>query len=240
MKCLCFAVLIFSMCLWAPMSQIPAGIWEETFRAPPLDSWTKREHQRERVTWQVKEGELVVETQPFCNGRLNLQERLPHETHYTLEFTAFPIRAAELQVKMRILKKRNANVGIFVGRQPGSVFVNQLGFTYQFVDHLIGGPLEVPLQNPHIELALKEIELRFDRGRFDLYTAGEKVVGFVDANFRSLTLVGIVVFPQGCNEVASVSVDDFLISGPSIPPSEGLGVSPANKGAVVWGALKHR
>ena len=46
-----------------------------------LDSWTKREHQRERVTWQVKDGRLNIYTKPFCNGRLNIGRILSHETH---------------------------------------------------------------------------------------------------------------------------------------------------------------
>jgi WD40 repeat protein len=65
--------------------------WTEDFNDGHLDSWTKREHQREKVVWQTIDRKLHVETQPFCNGRLNLSNELALDTNYTLEFTAFPI-----------------------------------------------------------------------------------------------------------------------------------------------------
>ena len=230
---LMFCVLTLSLA-----KAIQAGMWTEDFKAAHLNSWTKQEHQRERVIWQPKNGRLDVQAKSFCLGNLNLQGRLALKSHYTLAFTAFPIEADQLHIKLTVVRAKNANVGIFIGKQPESLFVNPLGSTYQFADHLIGGPLEMPIKHPHIELALKEIEVVFEQGVFELFSRGEKIVDFQDESFQTVNYLGIAVFLKRCALDATAVVDDFVISGPSIPNGRSWDVHSKNKAAVIWGALK--
>lgn len=227
--------LIVCVLIFSTNKEIVAGNWRENFNTN-LDSWTKREHQRERVIWQTKNGRLNIHTKPFCNGDLNLAGLLPRETHYTLEFTAFPIEIHQFRVKMRIVNTKNSNVGIFIGEKPESLFVNPLGRTYQFVDHSIGGPLDFPKQNPKIEFKLKEIEVAFSRGLFTLYSKGEKIADFQDDNLKTINYVGIVAIPKLCSVDATAVVDDFVITD----PNNSWHVSFKNKAAVAWGKLKQR
>ncbi len=238
MKRLYGLLLIFSVFIFSTNKYIVAGTWIEDFDSN-LDSWTKREHQRERVIWQIRSKRLNIQTEPYCNVELNLNNELALMTHYTLDFTAFPIDTGQLQVKMRVISAKNANMGIFIGEKPESVFVNPLRRTYQFADHTIGGPLDFPIQNPHIELELKQIEVAFAHGFFQLFSEGERIVDFQDNNFRTITYLGIVVFPVRCTTESTVLIDDFVISGPSIP-NDILHVTSKNKAAVVWGMLKQR
>ena len=229
--------LIVSVLIFSPNKDIIAGNWKEHFNKN-LDSWTKRELQRERVTWQVKDGRLNVYTKPFCNGILNIAGRLPLKTHYTLAFTAIPIETNNLRVKMKIVNSKNANVGIFIGEYPEDIFVNPLRRTYQFVDYTIGGPLDFRNQNPQIELELNKIDIGFARGLFTLYANGKKIVDFQDGNFRRISYLGIVAFPKNCSIDATVVLDDFIISGPSIPSNDIQDVLPRGKAAEMWGSLK--
>ncbi len=233
MKRLYRLFLIFCVLIFSTTKDIVASTWREHFNKN-LNSWTKREHQRDRVSWQVKDGRLNIQTKPFCNGVLNLGGQLPHMTHYTLEFTAFPIETHQLRVKMRVVNTKNANVGIFIGEHPESLFVNPLRRTYQFVDHTIGGPLNFRNQNPQIELELNEIDIAFARGLFTLYSKGKKLVDFQDDNFKTINYLGIVVLPKRCDIDAIVIVDDFIISGVN------LDVQPKSKAAVLWGQLKRQ
>ena len=69
---------------------------------------------------------------------------------------------------------KNVNIGIFLGKQPNDVFDNPLRQTYQFTNHFIGAPLDLPIKRPSIELELKEIEIAFKQGTFELFSQGEK------------------------------------------------------------------
>ena len=190
--------------------------WTEDFNDGNLDSWTKREHQRERVTWEAKNGQLDVQTQPFCNGRLNIYNMLAHNTNYTLDFTAFPIKAAQLRVKLKVLDTENANAGIFIGKQPDSLFDKVFQHAYLFANHTIGGPDNWGNSGvPTIGVNLTEIDVVFDRGHFHLYSEGKFIVDF-QTSLKTIDYVGIVVFPKGCGGKAAVTLDDFEISGPTI------------------------
>ena len=232
--------LIVCVLIFSTNKVVLAGNWREHFNKN-LDSWTKREHQRERVTWQVKDGRLNIYTKPFCNGRLNIGRILSRETHYTLAFTAFTIDTPVLGAKLRIIDSKNANVGIFIGEQPEDRFVlNPLRGTYQFVDHTIGGPLDFPDKSPNFDFELNEIDIRADHGRFELFSKGKKIVDFKDENFIRISYLGIVVIPKNCNNDATVVLDDFTVHGPSIPSIGTLDVQPKSKAAVLWGTLKRR
>lgn len=240
MKRLYGLLLIFCVLICSTNKDTVAGTWTEDFNQDHLKSWTKREHQRERVTWQTKNGRLVVQTKSFCTDAAPFETRLPLMTHYTLAFTDFPIETDELSVKMTGLRGVNSNMGFFLGKQPKDVFDNPLRQTYQFMNHSIGAPLDLPTKRPFIELELKEIEIAFKQGTFELFSQGEKIVDFQDDNFQTITYLGIAVIIKGCLFDATASSNDFVISGPSIPNGGSWNVQSKDKAAVVWGALKHR
>ena len=191
--------------------------WTEDFNDGTLDSWTKREHQRERVKWETKNGRLRVRTQPFSNGRLNVNNQLAHATNYTLDFTAFPINAVQLRVKLKVHSTDNANAGIYIGRRPDSLFDKQFQHAYLFANHTLGNPDSWDHSGaPQLELNLKEIDVVFDRGHFYLYSEGEFIVDFRASSMRRINYVGIAVFPKKSLDEAAVTLDYFEISGPSV------------------------
>ena len=221
-------------------------IWTEKFNAGHLNSWKKRELQRERVTWQVKNNQLHVQTKPWCNGRLNVRDQLAEQTNYTLRFIALPINAEQIQVKLSIVSTNNANVGIFLGKDTQDELIHPFECAYQFADHTIGSPeksLRTPgTPVPRIGFNINEIHAIFDRGHFYLLANDQYIIDFkTDTetnNLQTIDLLGIAVFPKNCLQVANVVVDDFIISGPSIPDAGTLNVRAEGKVAILWGKLK--
>lgn len=202
--------------------------WHEDFNEIHLDSWTKREYQRERVTWETKNGQLEVLTQPFCNGRLNISNQLELETNYTLEFTAFSIETEQIRVKLKVDSLENANAGIFIGQKPDSLVDQVFKYAYLFANHTLGNPDSWGHSGnaPEIGLNLKEIDVVFDRGRFYVYSEGEYIVDFRTNSIQTIDYIGIAVFPEFCKSPATVRLDDFEISGPTIPAPGTVVVEP--------------
>lgn len=190
--------------------------WTEDFNDSDLESWSSLEHQREKVKWQVKHGQLDVQTQSFCNGRLNIYDKLVRDTKYSYEFTAFPIDAEQVRVKLKILETENANAGLFIGKKPDSLYHHVMQHAYLFTNHTIGGPDKSgEYGEPTIGFNISEIDVVFDRGKFHLYSEGEYIVDF-QSTLQTIDYVGIVVFPKSCANNAAVTLDEFEISGPSI------------------------
>ncbi len=204
--------------------------WSEDFNTGNLDSWTSPEHQREKVTWETIDGRLDVQTQPYCNGRLNISNDLAMVTNYMLDFTAFPIDAEQIRVKLKVHSRDNANAGIYIGKRPDSLFERKFQDAYLFANHTIGNP-DNWRQNaaPKIGLNLTEIDVVFDQGHFILYSDGEYIVDFRDSSIQTVDYVGIVVFTDNCNDEAAVTLDDFEISGPTIPATGTVTVDPIDK-----------
>lgn len=214
--------------------------WTEDFNAGHLNSWKKRELQRERVTWQVQNDHLHVQTKPWCNGRLNVGNQLEEQTNYTLRFTALPINVEQIQAKLSIISTDNANVGIFLGKDPQDELIHPFEYAYQFADHTLGSPENRPRTSaPRIALKnLNDIDVVFDRGHFYLYSNDEYIVDFKVDTLETIDLLGIAVFPKVCQQVADVVVDNFIISGTSIPDAVSLNVRAKGKVTVLWGKLK--
>ncbi len=213
--------------------------WREDFGEGHLNSWKRRELQRERVTWQIKNGRLSARTKAWCNQRLNLGEQLAQQTNYTYRFTAFPIDTEQLSVKLSIHSTSNANVGIFMGKDPQDDLVHPLEYAYQFANHRIGSPEVLSaVSAPEMGFNLDEIEVVFDRGHFYLYSDDEYITDFDSKTLNRVDMLGIAVFPKFCPEIAEVVVDDFVVSGPSIYDAGSLDVQSKNKVTVLWGKLK--
>lgn len=215
--------------------------WVEDFDEGHLNSWKKRELQRERVTWQIKNGHLSARTKAWCNQRLNVNDDLAQQTNYTLRFTELPIDAEQLSVKLSVHSTSNANVGIFMGTDPKDDLTHPLEYAYQFANHRMGSPEVLSARStPVIGFNLDEIEVTFDRGHFYLYSDNEYITDFDSGTLKNIDMLGIVVFPKFCPEIAEVVVDDFVISGPSIIDARSLDVQPKNKVTVLWGKLKQQ
>ena len=204
--------------------------WSEDFNIGNLDSWTSPEHQREKVTWEIIDGRLDVQTEPYCNGRLNISNDLAMVTNYMLDFTAFPIDAEQIRVKLKVHSRDNVNAGIYIGKRPDSLFERKFQDAYLFANHTIGNP-DNWRQNaaPKIGLNLTEIDVVFDHGHFILYSDGEYIVDFRDSSIQTVDYVGIAIFTDNCNDEAAVTLDDFEISGPTIPATGTVTVDPIDK-----------
>ena len=213
--------------------------WVEDFDDGHLKSWTKRELQRERVTWQTKNGRLHGRTVAWCNQRLNLGEQLAQQTNYTFRFTAFPIDAEQLSVKLSIHSTSNAHVGIFMGKDPHDDLTHPLDYAYQFANHRVGSPEVLSASAaPEMGFSLDEIEVVFDRGHFYLYSDDEYITDFDSVKLKSVSMIGIVMFPKSCLKIAEVVVDDFVVLGPSVFDAGRLDFHPKNRVTVLWGDLK--
>ena len=212
--------------------------WIEDFDEGHLISWKKRELQRERVTWQVKNQRLHVRTLVWCNRRLNVSNQLAEQTNYTLRFTALPFDVKQISVKLNIHSTDNANVGIFIGKDPKDELTHPLDNAYQFTDHRLGSPEILPgSAPPEIGFNLDEIEIVFDNGHFYFYSDDEYITDFDTQTLKTVDFLGIVLFPKRCWEIAEAVVDDFEITGPSILDGS-LDVHPKDKVTVLWGQLK--
>lgn len=79
---------------------------------------------------------------------------------------------------------------------------------------------------------LKQMELTFNAGRFQLSADGELRADFEDPDFDSIDVIGFVLVGFKDNPGGEAWVDSFTISGPS------LDVEPKGKLATTWGKLK--
>ena len=200
--------------------------WVEDFD-DNLNSWTKLEHQRDRAAWEIVDGQLEVNTRPFCRDRLNLRNELAQETNTTLEFTAFPIDAEQLRVKLKVNSTDNAFAGIYIGKEPDSLFVRQFKHTYLFGNHKIGNPDNMAYNAaPLIGYNISEIDVIFDRGDFYLFSNGQYIADFKESAIDKINYVGIAMFVDGCRENAAAILDDFEISGPTIPNKGPVKIDP--------------
>lgn len=215
--------------------------WKEDFGQGHLKSWASRKLQRERVTWQIQNERLSVQTKAWCNQRINVNDALELQTNYTLRFTELPLDTEQIHVKLSIHSTSNANVGIFIGKDPKDDLTHPLEYAYQFTDHRIGNPEVLTASSaPVIGFSLDAIEVVFDRGHFYFYSNDVYITDFDSLTLKKVDLLGIVVFPKFCTESAEVIVDDFIILGPSITDAGSLDVHPNHKLTVLWGKLKHR
>ena len=204
-------------------------IWVEDFEDGHLDAWAV-DNTNDRTTWKAKDGHMDVWIEPDNRGG---------RQSYELEFIGFAFRAEKLNVKVTILEVEEANVGILIGQR--AAFGNISRRTYKVVQKGgIWGPIEFLDQNPQINYDIeKVIEVDFDKGHFELLSEGEHILEFDEPNLPHIDCLGIVVFASK-PPLAHFVLDDFIISGPSIPSKGSLDVQPHGKAAVLWGTLKHR
>ena len=204
-------------------------IWVEDFEDGHLDAWAV-DKTNDRTTWKAKDGHMDVWIEPDNRGG---------RQSYVLEFIGFAFRAEKLNVKVTILEVEEANVGILIGQHDLDDGIGLHRRTYKVVQKGgIWGPIEFPDQNPQINYDIeKVIEVDFDKGHFELLSEGEHILEFDEPNLPHIDCLGIVVFASK-PPLAHFVLDDFIISGPSIPSKGSLDVQPHGKVAVLWGELK--
>lgn len=231
-----FLIVIFlSVLLYVGDQDTSAKTWIEDFNQEgTLKTWVK--HGLDRATWQAKDGNLDVWIEPLQHHAI-LQD-------YALEFKAFPLNAEKLSVKMTIIESQKAVAGIFIGQGGVWEGISDInGRSYKFFQGGIWGPTIFPPQlpkNPFAHFAAKkEIEILFNNGDFQLLSEGKHIIDFHEPNLPTVDCLGIIV---GTTEdpLVHLKLDDFIISGPSIPSRGSLEVGPGGKAAVLWGELKQK
>ena len=235
MKRRLFLIISFSLLICAAVQNGYTSTWVEDFSEAQLDSWKENGDQRNHATWQPKDGHLDIWIDPAPLALLQ---------HYNLEFIGFPIKADKLRVKVSVLETVNGTPGILIGQHDDNVGpVNQkLNITrraYRFCTNFIWGPFAFPAQHQFVQFDIKEIEIIFNRGHFQLLSEGKQILEFDEPNLLTIDALGIAVYMMGRRlPVVHTVLDDFIISGPSIPSNGKLDVQSYGKAAVLWGELK--
>lgn len=233
---ICFALfLIPCIFIFVNVHAVSAETWIENFNRGNLDSWTviPQDHPvADRGNWQVKKGRLDVEIElPWGPGIFE---------YHTLKFTGFDLHAKQLNVKVNVLEAQNANVGILIGQYDQ--WGNMGRRTYKFLrGSSIWGPIEFPNQQPDVKYAdLKEIEVNFDKGHFELLSEGKQILEFDEPNLPYVNCIGIRAYVWIKGPPVHFVLDDFIISGPSLRRADAQPVRPRGKAAVLWGELKRQ
>ena len=139
---------------------------------------------------------------------------------------------------MDILEAVNSGVGIIIGQRThdGNIYRR----TYDFLHKSIWGPIAFRGQNPKMSFGpLKNIEINFNKGHFELLSEGEHILDFDDPNLPYVDVLGIIAY-TGEVPLSHFVVDNFIISNVSEPNTENLNVKAKGKTTVLWGELKDR
>lgn len=234
--------LILCILIFASIKVADAKTWVEDFNTASFDSWTKHEHDPEnRSTWQPKDGHLDVWIQP--------QPPPGGFDGFPLAFIGFPIEAEKLNVKVKILEARNASVGIFMGQYDD--FGRVINRTIKFLhEPAFGSPIWKPKGFELIQKAknnnptpapLEEIEISYNKGDFEVSTKEKFLVKYHVPELPTINCIGIIsIVGLGRGVVAHFVLDNFVISGPTVPAHGTLNVRPKGKAAVLWGELKQK
>ena len=232
--------LIVCMLLFITIKVVSAKTWVEDFNTASLDSWTKHNPEN-RSTWQAKDGRLDVWIQPPPPPGKPIA--------YPLEFTGFRFKVEKLSVKVMILEARNTGVGIFIGQYDGQGSV--LGRTLKILHDpvlgtAIGEPQEFQLHEEEakiekLPLPLQELEIDYNKGDFEILSKRKLLKKFHIPQLPTIDCIGILsVVSLGRGVIAHSVLDNFVISGPTVPAHGTLDVRAKGKAAVLWGELKQR
>ena len=232
MKRRLFLIISLSLLIAAVVQSGFTGTWVEDFSEAQLDSWKENGDQHNHATWQTKDGLLDIWIDPVPLALLQ---------DYYLEFRGFPIKADKLRVKVSVLEKVNGTPGILIGQYDHEFReMNITRRSYSFCTNFIWGPIAFPSQRPDVQFDIKnEIEIIFNKGHFQLLSEGKQILEFDEPNLPFIDALGITIYMKGRRlPVVHSVLDDFIITGPSIPSNGKLDVQSSGKVAVLWGRLK--
>lgn len=220
---------------------VNAETWIENF-SNNLDSWKEYDDHFDggiwapKTIWEAKGGRLDVWIDPPPTP--GIYERFP------LEFIGFPIKAKELNVKVKILEATSASVGILIGQYDdrGSVLNQTIKFLHR---PFFGFAIR---RSPRIDMAevankvdkppfpLKDIEISFEHGHFKFFSERKLLIEFDVPQLPIIDCIGIIAYVErGAGVIGEFVLDDFEISAPTF-----YDVSPKSKAAVLWGELKRQ
>lgn len=228
-----YTLLLISFTVICVLGQnLSAATWVENFNEDNLDSWKGHEERDFWHTWQVKDGNLNFQYNKPLGPLIFLYRS-------RIVFTGFPINAKQIRIKMNVIQTQSAKVGIFIGQ---SVIQRTYKFYHnnKWLPDVLQVPDGIPNQKPDIVYDdLKEIDIVFDNGHFELLSEQKLILKFEDPNIPHVDYLGIITYTDQ-KRFANILVDDFTISGPNVPAHGTLNVRPNGKAAVLWGELKQK
>ena len=68
---------------------------------------------------------------------------------------------------------------------------------------------------------------------------GKRILEFDEPHLPTIDCLGLIIYTHQVR-LASLQVDDFIISGPNVPAHGTLNVRPKGKATVLWGELKQQ
>ena len=236
----CRLTLFLCLILFVYIVDADAGVWVEDFNDASFKSWIK--HDKDNgSTWMPKDGHLDVWVQPPPPPGIYEE--------YTLAFDGFQFDTETLDVQLKIIEAHNASVGILIGQYDG------IGYLYDRTvaflhESTVGGVIFKPKEfdiireeeaDVPIPAPLKAIEISFNRGDFEVFTKRKYIATFRVPQLKTVNFVGIIsIVGLGRGVIAHSVLDDFVVSGPTVPAHGTLSVRAKEKAAVVWGELKQR
>lgn len=236
--------LILCVLLFTIIKIASAKTWVEDFNTSSFDSWVKHDPEN-RSTWQPKDGCLDVWIQPPPPpGKPSI---------YALEFAGFHFEVEKLNAKVKLLKCRNAGVGIFIGQYDGQG--KKLIGTITFLHEYIWGLVITKKNIEQVDFDLLRegnrdnitpfspgvIGISFNRGDLEVFTKGKSIFKYHDPQLPTINCIGLLsVVSRGRGVVAHIVLDNFVISGPTVPAHGALNVHSKSKATVLWGELKQK
>ena len=210
-----------------------AGVWRDDFNDGKANGWTP--FSDPPFTYEERDGVLEFRVLPN-----------PHtiSTHF-LEWTAVSFEADSLTVMATLPVQKNLNFGIALGkhisREIFGPFIecyifrraNSVKGVYKISAWAAGFSARAG-KAPQGKLGetIEHIKIVFETGRFRMFSGNDLMADFKDEDFRTIDAVGIyTITSEGVEQRGQI--DDFVISGPSIPDRK-----PFGKLVMTWGHLK--
>lgn len=232
------------------------GTWRDSFEDGVLNGWEQDIAESEggewRVCWKARADSLEVRVDDIRPWNPDIPRLFNHAIAF-LELIAFELDGEHLVVNGLSIKGEGMTFGIAIGqRYPPSD--GRLGIVYHFSSwgHILklsfsgnGGirglkPPKINYVNPKkpVDIQIEHLKVLFDTGHFQLFSADNLVAEFVDPEYKTVDLVGMMIL----GEVPGTgSLDEFIISGPGILDGTGsVAVHFMTKLATTWGGIKNR
>ena len=240
MKGFYWSMLFLCLLPFIHIEDADGGAWVEDFNDPSFTSWIKHDRDN-RSTWMPKEGHLDVWIQPPPPPGIY--------DKYALAFDGFEFDTETLDVQLKIIEAHNASVGILIGQYDGNGYIYHRTVAFLHTA-TIGGVIFKPkefdiikeqIADAPIPTPLKAIEISFNKGDFEVFTKRKYIGTYRVPQLKTVNFVGIIsIVGLGRGVIAHFVLDDFVVSGPTVPAHGTLNVRAKDKAAVVWGALKQR
>lgn len=255
-------LIIFTM-IYVPGKMVMAETWIENFNGDTLENWKEYDEHfgkgiwAPETVWKTKDGMLDVWIDPPPTP--GIFEIFP------LEFVGFPVKANELNVKVKIHQEKNDSfddIGILIGQHSEHDEGNDvISHTFHFLNGSFIPLNKTPFRNGVIQtpplhsfdileiahqvdskhLPLDEMEVSFKNGHFKFLSQNNLLTEFKVPQMTTIDCLGVIAYVErGGGHIGRFALDNFVISGPNVPAHGSLNVRPKDKAAVLWGELKRQ